>query len=308
MKSKQARSGARSRSTNEGPGSSSTSSNAAEMSLAAERDAMARSATTVDASTANDVPTLSRLGFEAASTVEQAHGTGGRGMGKGDPALGPDAGRKVSGSTLGVGDRKSLNKRRNSMKAGVLSRGRHADTLQGGVVNRKTGGDARDFGGTGRERDHSGETGQSGEKSTIDRIVDGYNRQDGNGEKAGVTGALSGLLMSVYKAVSSENQFRQPTGASPGAGVRGRPRDDVDAGVPAVPMGRSDLVDAGRAVDRGKAGGGNDGRGDQAYSGSGGELQRREETDDPRLKDAAGGTLNLDAALRLNPLINPGAS
>jgi hypothetical protein len=290
---------------------------------------------------ASDIPILDRLEADVQGDLESQGVEGGSLRETGPDSsmgqAGPGATGGLTGGRLSGADRARRHKHgKDSMKRGAV-RGRHADTFQGGVVNRRTGGDARDFGGNGKGNAASGAPFVPGGGGGTVTATDGQGhsasiKNDVSKADADKSGGLATEGESRYAAQQrmAEEGYRQSVGedgyratASMSQSERGsywgvqrlkqqvggRENPDAMPTGPSVPMGRADLVNAKRGVAgrRGASGGAGDVRVERS-GGGGGPMQRRAGDGKDRIvTEEAGGALNLDAVFALNPLVNPGA-
>jgi hypothetical protein len=230
---------------------------------------------------------------------------------------------------------------------GPIDGAKYGDTFGGDRVNRKSQGSLNSFagGGKGRASDGSGAeagsaaggtvvptggnaagaasgmagagaaTGQE-DGATVGGVLNGEGgRSSGNAEKGTVEllgraqlqgadgyAATKGMTQTQRKAYWAQQSGKQK---------KGYERDD-SMGSTGGPMTREELKtnQRGLAGRTGGAGGSNDGRGEQGSSTSatgGGIAVITNKADRPERVEGAG-TLNMDAALKINTLVNPGAT
>jgi hypothetical protein len=229
---------------------------------------------------------------------------------------------------------------------GPIDGAKYGDTFGGDRVNRKSQGSLNSFagGGKGRASDGSGAEAESaaggtvvpaggvaaGAASGIAGVGVGTGQEDGatvggmlNGEggrssgnsekgtveplgRAQLHGADGYAATKGMTKAQSEAYWAQQSGKQ----KKGYERDD-SMGTGGGPMSRGEFIanQRGIAGRTGGAGGSNDGRGEQGSSTSatgGGLAVITNKADGPERVEGTG-TLNMDAALKINTLVNPGA-
>ena len=229
---------------------------------------------------------------------------------------------------------------------GPIDGAKYGDTFGGDRVNRKSQGSLNSFagGGKGRASDGSGaEAGSAaggavvpaggvaaGAASGMAGVGVGTGQEDGatvGGMLNGEGGRSSGNAEKGTVELLGRGQLQGADGYAPTKGMtqtqrnaywaqqsgkqkKGYERDD-SMGTSGGPMGRGEFIanQRGIAGRTGGAGGSNDGRGEQGSSTSatgGGIAVITNKADGPERVEGPG-TLNMDAALKINTLVNPGA-
>jgi hypothetical protein len=255
--------------------------------------------------------------------------------------LGMPDGRPGQMGVLGDGGKVEFD-RDGLIGGNVIDGAKYGDTYGGERINAKHRGDTHDFAG--------GKGGQAATSPSDVGFPDVSKPQEGlgpapvpyptasgggKGDGGGQGKALSVSPALTLKTEIKASQGDEPgtlegiaggatTGAKPVSGaavkvigtvpVRGvttrRERDDAAGGGTGAPVGRSDVVNAQRAVGTrtGAAGGTGDGRGDANASGggSGGPMRAQGTAGAAEREDKRGATVSMEEVLRINTQINPG--
>jgi len=223
----------------------------------------------------------------------------------------------------------------------VIKGGRYGDTFAGDKVNSQHRGDTNDFSGGGKGGQVSmipgsggGESGGGVQAAPTPSAGDsgGSSIPMSNGDNAGtangvVSGGRGGKGMDGATEAMGRSVAARISG-SPGASGRtpntnvtkvidlgsGNPKKREQEDAPSTgggPMGRSDVLNAGRAIGgRTAAGSSGDGRGevDAAPQGGGGGMMRAQGTAGAAEKeDKRGATVSMEQMLKINTQVNPGA-
>jgi hypothetical protein len=201
---------------------------------------------------------------------------------------------------------------------GPITGAKYGDTFGGNRVNRKTQGSVNDFSGGGRGRT-SDEDSADVTKAKNDGAADMVRREGGTptgnwqtdikeaeyAQKAGTDGYAATKNMTATERSNYWNAqaLIQKTGTK-------RPTED-STGTANGPMSRGEFKanQRGIAGRTGGAGGSNDGRGEQVLGSgtAGGGMVVVNKADGPEREQGVG-TINMNEALKINTLVNPGAA
>jgi hypothetical protein len=201
---------------------------------------------------------------------------------------------------------------------GPITGAKYGDTFGGNRVNRKTQGSVNDFSGGGRGWSSEGDS-PDVTKAKNEGAADMVRREGGTptgnwqtdikeaeyAQKAGTDGYAATKNMTATERSNYWNAqaLIQKTGTK-------RPTED-STGTANGPMSREEFKANQRGIAGriGGAGGSNDGRGEQVLGSSagGGGMVVVNKADGPERVEG-GGTINMNEALKINTLVNPGAA
>jgi hypothetical protein len=226
---------------------------------------------------------------------------------------------KTLGSTLMIGGGKAPGSGAQDAienvvgQQGPITDGKYADTFGGGRVNAKSQGSVGGFAGDGKGNTSDSPNGlfllSPGAPVSIPYpgSVSAGEKQDRTPIGAG--GVLIGTDKNIGTTSGNEAGTIKGVVTSSPAGKTRRERDD-DMGASGGPMSRGELktFERGSAGRTGAAGGSNDGRADRdGKNNSGGGITALNKADGAE-REAGTGTINMNEALKINTVVNPGSA